>query len=218
MGGKMLKKSFFLLTLFVFFSVNFSFAQSNSDSVNNQSASIDINDATLSTPENLIPYGDDSGSGSDSFDGDSSGTTWEVIKVILMLALIVAVIYGISYFFKNTFKKKNDEDPFLRQVSKVTLSPGKSVQIVTLLDKAYIIGVTDDNINLLGEVEDKELIASMNLYSDKNENVTKPKTFADILNIFMPDNNKKQGGVFSSNRENSSDFLKKQRNRLNGEE
>jgi len=210
----MIKKSFILLTLLAFFSVNFSFAQQSSGTDNAGSTAVS---GFFSEPsmDGIEGYE----AGENLSDGDSeSGTAWEVFKMILTLALVVAIIYGVAYFFKKGLKQKNNEDPFLRQVSKVTLSPGKSVQIVTLLDKAYIIGVTDDNINLLGEVEDKELINSMNLYSDKNENTVKPKTFADILNIFMPDSSKKSGGIFSGNKKDSSDFLRRQRDRLNGEE
>ena len=74
----------------------------------------------------------------------------------------------------------------MRRVSSLNIGPGKSVEIVTLLDNAYILGVTDSNINVIDQIEDKELIEALNLNFDKNQNVKKPMNFADVLDIFMP--------------------------------
>ena len=63
-------------------------------------------------------------------------------------------------------------------------------------DKAFLIGVTEDNITLLGEIHDDELIKAMNLSADKKNNTKKPATFSDVLDMFLV----KKGGqknVFS---------------------
>ena len=79
-----------------------------------------------------------------------------------------------------------DDDTFLRHISGVSVGTNKSVQIVTLLDKAYLLGVSDSSVNLIAEVTDKELVGAMNLWSDKRNQVSKPRSFADVLDIFMP--------------------------------
>ena len=81
---------------------------------------------------------------------------------------------------------QDGDDTFLRHVSGVSLGSNKSVQIVTLVDKAYILGVSENNVNLIGEVEDKELVNAMNLWSDKRNRTSKPRSFADVLDLFMP--------------------------------
>ena len=207
----MFKKSFFLTSLFVFFSF-FVFSEQTS-----------IDNATLSTPQDEIVLGneiegyDAGNTDAQKTDEDTGSSVLAVLEMIFVLAIVVGIIYAISRFFKKSMTSANNDDPFLRQVSRIILSPGKTVQVVTLLDKAYLIGVTDNNISLLGEIEDKELVNSMNLYSDKKSNTPKPRTFAEILNIFMPGSSKKTESVFSGNITDSSDFLKKQRDRLNGE-
>lgn len=159
------------------------------------------------------------------------------IRMVLVLALVVAAIYGIMLVLKKGMKVTggDDDDPFLRKVSQVTLSPGKSVQIVTLFNHAYLVGVTDGSINLLGEITDSDLVDSMNLYADQHATVKKPRTFADILNIFMPggasaegnasspnttSSASAQGGatnVFTNSAESAAEELQRQRDRLNGE-
>lgn len=150
--------------------------------------------------------------------GTSRGTTvWLFVRMILVLALVIACIYGVLWLMKRNTGRVNNTDQFLRVVSSVTLSPGKSVQIVSLLDeKAYIIGVTDNAVNLIGEVTDKETIDAMNLYADKRADVKKPRNFNDILSIFMPNGPKeKNGNVFSNAGERAAGLLKQQHDRLN---
>jgi len=121
-----------------------------------------------------------------------------LIKTIVVLLLVVVAIYFLMRFFKRKNNVSKSDDDFMRRVSYLTLSPGKSVEIVTLLDHAYILGVTDSNINLLGEVEDKELIEAMNLNFDKKQNVKKPMNFSDVLDIFMPRGPRANTNIYQS--------------------
>lgn len=137
------------------------------------------------------------------------------VRMILVLAFVIALIYGFVWFMKKSIVRSNNADQFLRVVSSVTLSPGKSVQIVSLLDeKAYMLGVSDNSVNLIAEIEDKETISAMNLYADKTAETNKPKSFEDILNIFMPGGPK--GGALSGkgaalNSEDAADMLRRTR-------
>ncbi|MFA6855702.1 MAG: flagellar biosynthetic protein FliO [Treponema sp.] len=150
-------------------------------------------------------------------DTSRGATVWLFIRMILVLAVVIVCIYGVLWLMKRNTGKINNTDQFLRVVSSVTLSPGKSVQIVSLLDqKAYIIGVTDNAVNLIGEVTDKETIDAMNLYADKQTNTKKPRNFNDILSIFMPNGPKeKNGNIFSGTGDKAAGLLKQQRDRLN---
>lgn len=120
-------------------------------------------------------------------EGASTGSTvWIFVKMILFLALFVAAIYGVLWYIKKKNNTVKNDDEFLRRVSYLTLAPGKTVEIVTLIDKAYILGVSDAGINLIAEVTDKELIDAMNVYSDKQTSTKKSRSFAEVLNLFMP--------------------------------
>lgn len=154
-----------------------------------------------------------------SSDGNNIGksssfsTFWLFLRMILVLAIVVICIYAVVWFMKKSVKTENDEDdPFLRKVSSVSLAPGKSVQIVTLVDKGFVVGVSDDSVNLISEINDKELIDAMNLYSDKKKQTQKPRSFADVLEIFMP--KKKDSTIYGDSSKQFSDMLNKQRNRL----
>ncbi|MBQ0039625.1 MAG: flagellar biosynthetic protein FliO [Treponema sp.] len=146
---------------------------------------------------------------------------WAFVRMIIVLAIVIGVIYFIFRLMKKSIAPGAENDPFLRKVAGITLSPGKSVQVVTLIDKAYLVGVSENSVNLISEIDDKELINAMNLHSDKTTNQFKAKSFAEVLEMFMgkkvqPENNeskkeKKSAGVFDSSTQNLIDALKNRR-------
>lgn len=144
-------------------------------------------------------------------------TLWAVVRMIVVLILIVALIYGVLFFMRKSMKlTPPTDDPFLRLVSQVSLGQGKSAEIITLLDKGYILGVSDSSINLIAEVTDKELVDAMNLYADDRDKKNKPRTFSDILKIFMPGGpTENNSSIYSSSKSKITDLLKKQKERLN---
>ncbi len=108
------------------------------------------------------------------------------LRMVIVLAIVVALIYAVMRFMRKTTSLPETDDPFLRRVASLSLGAGKSVQVVTLLDHAYLVGTSDAGINLIGEIADKELVDSMNLYADKNSQTKKPRSFSDVLELFMP--------------------------------
>ena len=119
------------------------------------------------------------------------------VRMIIVLIVVVLLIYAFFWFVKRkTNNNLKTDDDYLRRVAYLNIAPGKTVEVITLIDKAYLIGVTEDNINLLGEIDDKELITAMNLNSDKKANIKKPATFNEVLELFLQKGNKKKS-VFS---------------------
>ena len=175
-----LKKS--LLIFVILFGVtNVLFSQNNNDSLNVENSVSVSEDSTLLQDDYFSSNNETS-----NLNLKQPSTAWTFIKMILFLCLVVAAIYAVMWFFKKKLNNTKSDDNFLRRVSSLNIGPGKSVEIVTLLDNAYILGVTDSNINVIDQIEDKELIEALNLNFDKNQNVKKPMNFADVLDIFMP--------------------------------
>ena len=177
---------------------------SESTKIINNYENSDIDESSI-----LLSSSDESTVGKSS----SFSTFWLFLRMILVLAIVIICIYAVVWFMKKSVKTENDEDePFLRKVSSVSLAPGKSVQIVTLVDKGFVVGVSEDSVSLISEINDKELIDAMNLYSDKKKKTQKPRSFADVLEIFMP--KKKDSDIYGDSSRQFSDMLNKQRNRL----
>lgn len=201
-----------IFSFFVLFNQNI-FAQT----AQTEQASASVNPFDISTDPSQIQLNTSPSTNSPASQSEPS-TLWLFVRMIFALAIVAGLAYGIFYFMKKTVKNGNDNDPFLRKVSQITLSPGKSVQVITLQESAYLIGVSDQNINLIGKVDDKELVNAMNLYADKNENVKKPRSFAEILEIFMPSNRQSEQSIYSTNSQITAQSIKESLKKLNGED
>ena len=175
-----LKKSLLIFVILLGVT-NVLFSQNNNDSLNVENSVSVSEDSTLLQDDYFSSNNETS-----NLNLKQPSTAWTFIKMILFLCLVVAAIYAVMWFFKKKVNNTKSDDNFLRRVSSLNIGPGKSVEIVTLLDNAYILGVTDSNINVIDQIEDKELIEALNLNFDKNQNVKKPMNFADVLDIFMP--------------------------------
>jgi len=151
----------------------------------------------------------------------SDSTVWVLLRIVLVLAIVCAGIYGVVYFLKKTTKINAGNDPYIKNVASLSFSPNKSVRIVTVGSQAFMLGVTDQSVSLISEITDRELIDVMNLESDRNSSVP-AGNFAAVLKSFLPVRPTEKASstpVSTPSGESVSalattDFLKKQRERL----
>ena len=136
-----------------------------------------------------------------------SSTFSLLLQLIISLAAVCMLIYGVLYFIRRSKQFTAGDDPFLKNVANLPLAPNKTLYIVTLIDKAYLIGASDASLSLIAEITDKELIDAMNLHAAQTAG---PKqSFSSLLHTFFPAAKPKEtdANPFDS-------FLAKQRGRL----
>ena len=136
-----------------------------------------------------------------------SSTFFLLFQLIISLAVVCVLIYGVLYFIRRSKQFSAADDPFLKNVANLPLAPNKTLYIVTLIDKAYLIGASDASLSLIAEITDKELIDAMNLHAAQTPG---PKqNFSSLLHTFFPEAKPKEtdANPFDS-------FLAKQRGRL----
>ena len=209
-----LKKSLFVFAIF-FAITNYCFSQNNSQDVtlsdlaqeqsllenSNQNQQVADDYFLQDTSENQIEF-------------NQPNAFWTFFKMIFFLLLVCVALYFVMRFFKNRSNDTKSDDEFLRRVSTLNLGPGKAVEVVTLIDNAYILGVTDSNISVIDKIEDKELIEALNLNFDKKQNVKKPMNFSDMLDIFMP-NGPRNKNIFEDEEKKITNLSKKSKNQDN---
>lgn len=218
-------KLFSLITVFFAF-LNFNiYSQGNPVNAENSQNSSQENVSSARSEENRFQslFNENETTEENIQESENSGASsgiWIFVKMIFFLLIVVGLIYLLLWFFKRSSKVKNNKDPFLRSVSSVILSPGKSVQIVTFMNKAFIVGVSDNSINLIKEIDgneseaNKEMINAMNLYSDKQNQIAKPKSFNDILDIFLSGGKRDKKDLFEGVTNSTEKFVKKQQERI----
>lgn len=113
-------------------------------------------------------------------------TFWVFFRMIFVLALVVVCIYLVFRFVKQKVNPISaTEDPYLKHTAQLSIAPGKSVHVVTLSDKAYLLGCSENSVSLIDEITEKELIDAMILNSQAN-NSKKTMDFATMLSSYIP--------------------------------
>lgn len=159
-------------------------------------------DITLKQDEASLMVGDVAAPGS-----AEKSTVSILFQLVLSLAVVCVLVYGVLCVIRRSKQFTAADDPFLKNVASLAIAPNKTVCIVTLIDKAYMIGVSDASLSLIAEISDKELIDAMNLHAAQ---AAGPKqSFSSFLHTFFPASKPKHtgGNPFDS-------FLAQQRSRL----
>ena len=172
----------------------------------NQTQTQNSNEQSISLSEDSIILDDPANTSEDSNKYKGISTIGVFVRMIVVLVIVVVLIYGVLWFIKKKSNVVKTDDDYLRRATYINIAPGKTIEVITLIDKAYLIGVTEDNITMLGEIEDKELIQAMNLNADKKANIKKPVNFSQVLDMFLVKGNK-QKNVFSEEEEKIDQFF-----------
>ncbi len=114
-----------------------------------------------------------------------SATTQKVVekkggmtaKVLLSLGFVIALLFGFSIFAKKYFKKApSNKNNQIKMLTQYYLGPRKSLAIVRVAGESILIGVTENNINL---------IKTLALMDEEIPQEVPPKDFSSALsNLF----------------------------------
>ena len=148
---------------------------------------------------------------------NKTNNVWTFVKLILVLILVLACFYGVVWMLKKSTIPNFQPSDYLKKVASLSLAPGKSVHIVSTPSQAFLVGTSDNSVNLIGEINDKELIDSMNL-AVNSQPVSKPKDFQAILASFWskakpeePDENEEFEDYFDSAAKSATESLRQKR-------
>lgn len=106
---------------------------------------------------------------SELLEGDSSSGSliFELVKLFFALLFVLALIYVFLYFLKRR-NKLGSRLKALENIGGISVGQNKSIQLIRLADRLYIIGVGED-ITLLQEIKDDTLIEE--IMKEKEEQV-----------------------------------------------
>ncbi len=158
------------------------------------------------------------GEGTSAVQGSSYGV-WFFIRTVLVLAVVLALVWAFFVFLKRASGTTGGSDPYLKKVASLSLAPGKFVYVITLNSRGYLVGVADNSVSLIAELDDKELVDAMNLNAPQESEGGGPLDFASILDKFRvtggkkTSSSKKKASGFSSS--SVVELLQSQRSRLN---
>jgi flagellar protein FliO/FliZ len=107
---------------------------------------------------------------------------WSVIQMLLTLALVAAAIYGIVFLIRKSSKQTVNKDPFLKLLASAHLGSNRYAHIVSVGSRAWILGSSDGGVNLIGEIDDKDVINAM-LLEDSRKSAQAPGKIIDFMSM-----------------------------------
>jgi len=144
--------------------------------------------------------------------GTSGGTSTSVLpyilRMVLVLGLILALIYGLYVVLRRSVRPPVVEDQYLRVLASTQLAPGRSVHVASIGKRAWVLGSTDSSVSLIAELDDRELIDTLELKALSSPQ-TQRRAFSDTLAQWL----KPKKGV-SGQASETKDFFSRQRDRL----
>ena len=119
---------------------------------------------------------------------------------------VIGVIYLLFIVLKRGARKKMPENEMIRNVDHRGLSGNRKLQLVMVGSSIYLVGSSENGVNLISEITDKETIDTIKLelaqVPERNRTA-----FSDFLsNVFKPPSKVSIG--------DSLNFMKKQKDRI----
>lgn len=108
------------------------------------------------------------------------GKTGDAIMQIGLMLIIFIIVLALAYYVSRFVGMQNRQistKKNIKIVESAHISQGKLIQIVSIGKKYFILGVTKDNIQLIGEIQEEDL--------DLSESDDKIQ-FRQILANYMP--------------------------------
>ncbi|MDC7228585.1 MAG: flagellar biosynthetic protein FliO [Spirochaetales bacterium] len=110
-------------------------------------------------------------------------TTWDFVKVILILVAVIFVIYGIFYALKRSGGLKFQNDELIRLLGSQSLTQNGSVHLIEVGAKYYLVGCGDGSVSHIADIDDKETVDEIILKRPPEEE--HKKSFIDFFNLKM---------------------------------
>jgi flagellar protein FliO/FliZ len=137
-------------------------------------------------------------------------SVWSVVRMLLTLVLAAAAVYGVVFFIKKGSRRNDAKDPFLRVLASAHLGSNRYAHIVSVGSKAWLLGSSDGGVNLIGEIEDKDILNAMLLEESQKSAEAASGRFIDFKSML------RRLGMPADPRAPGAETIRKRRERLRG--
>ncbi len=81
---------------------------------------------------------------------------WNILYIIFVLAVLTGVMYSLLYLMKKymyKYENNNNKGINIKVLGLHAILPKKYVAVVQIQDKVYLLGVSENSINVIDELE-----------------------------------------------------------------
>jgi flagellar protein FliO/FliZ len=139
--------------------------------------------------------------------GTSAGL---ILRMLLILALAAAAVYGVVYFIKRASRPAERRDPNVKLLSSVHLGSNRFVHALAVGTKVWLLGAGDSGVNLIAEIEDPDTVNAMLLEESRRSAEAAPGGFLDFKAML------RRFGIPVDKQVPGADNIRKRRDRIRG--
>lgn len=140
-------------------------------------------------------------------------TVWDFLRMFVILALVIGMIVGFLWFMKRLSGQGPGSDSPIKVLHTHALGGSKSLQVVDVGGQILLLGTGDGPPQLVKDLTGTEAADAFRLAASQGLATAGKAGFGDLLGTLMGVKPKIRPDV-AQPVEKSSDFLKKQRERL----
>lgn len=138
-------------------------------------------------------------------------TTWDFIKVLLILAAVILIVYAVFYALKKAGGARFESDDMIRLIGSQSLTQNGSVHLIEVGTRYYLVGCSEGSVSHIADIDDKETIDEIMVKRPHEQEGR--RSFSDFFNLKFG-----RGGDSESNIEkklrNNNKFMRDQAERL----
>ena len=113
-------------------------------------------------------------------------STWDFVRMLLILAAVVGVIYFLFWLLRRGAGKKVQENDLIRVLGSRSLAGSRALHLVEVGSSVYLVGASDGGVELIAEITDKDSLDSVRLKAAEQPAASR-RPFQQILSeIFKP--------------------------------
>lgn len=95
-----------------------------------------------------------------------------LVKTVMSFGLIVLLIFFLGFFLKKLYPALSVPSDYgieMKIYRKLQIQPRKSIYLIKVLNKILVIGVSENSMNVLAEINDPEIVRVIDdIYSSSN--------------------------------------------------
>ncbi len=160
-------------------------------------------------PEKLMRIGDDPGASQGATRAQPLVSTWDFVRMVLILAAVVGAIYLFFYLLRRTMSPARNESGMIRLLGQRSLNGSRALYLVEVGATVLLVGAADSQVSLVARITDKESLDSIRVaMAQSAERPESRRSFATLI-----------GGMFapaarSLSAHDGLSFLRRQKERL----
>jgi flagellar protein FliO/FliZ len=141
-----------------------------------------------------------------------------IFRTVLLLILAAVAVYGLVYLVKKLSQPRDMLNPNLRVLATTRLGPGRSIHVVALGNRAWLVGAGEGGISHIADVTEQEALDTLFLEESRQNGASgRAGDFQSLLRrlgVIKPPGELPSGEA--GNQENLAEKIRLRRDRLRG--